>query len=147
MQQETERKGKQLLLGDINEKCERIWGDQRGALGRAILTAPTAARGVHGAGAWRGGRERKVFQRKVFQATYPACSSMRIKNKLSHQDCLPSQERKMVPSLIFHCTVSKYLCSQSACSLVLLPFLVKFSCHLPQCGFWKPYRTSCMVLL
>lgn len=122
-------------------------GDQRGALGRAILTAPTAPRGVHGAGAWRGGMARKVFQRKVFQATCPACSCMRIRNKLSHQDCLPSQEGKVVPSLIFHCTVSKYLCSQSACSLVLLPFLVKFSCHLPQCGFWKPYQTLCMVQL
>ena len=92
--------------------------------------------------AWRGGRTRRVFQ-----PTSPAWSSMRFKNKLSHQDCLPSQEGKMASCLAFRCTVSKYLCSQSACSLVLLSFLVKFSCRLAQRKFWKPYQTLCMVHL
>lgn len=30
VQQDTERKGKQLFPGDINEKCERIWGRPEG---------------------------------------------------------------------------------------------------------------------
>lgn len=51
---------------------------------------------------WRGGRIRRVFQ-----PMSPTCSSMRFKNKLSHQDCLPSQEGKMAFCLLFHCTVSK----------------------------------------
>lgn len=68
--------------------------------------------------AWRDGGTKRIFQ-----SIYPAFSSTRSKNKLSHQDCLPSQSeiRPLAVCFIALC-LNTFLCTQSACSLVLLPF-------------------------
>lgn len=99
-------------------------GDQRRNLGRAILTAPTAPRGVCGAGEchciaicleqWG--------HKKSFPINIPSTLQHKVQEKAVTSGLPTFSKWNMASCCVFHCTLSKYFCSQSACSLGLLPF-------------------------